>query len=239
MNSILKKTLIGALIFTTLSSSFADFWEDITPYRGPKKDVVTLVITSNYKHPLVIAQLLQDEIKQPYLLLPAINGKGIFFNPPRERSEEALEINEVNLERFISFLNPEQIVILGNKQYVADKYRKMIPKEIPLITIEGNNWQAIANRVSVLLDSRNLAHDYKKLGQELNSSLYKPKRTKSDPIVKDIPVKDIDVDEIVIDKEVATADKKDKKEAIEPKAELVKEPEVVMPKSTPALIKDK
>ena len=51
MSSILKKVFIGAVIFSTLTSSFADFWEDITPYRGPKRDVITLIITSNYKHP--------------------------------------------------------------------------------------------------------------------------------------------------------------------------------------------
>lgn len=243
MSSILKKIFIGAVIFGTLTSSFADFWEDITPYRGPKRDVITLIITSNYKHPLVIAQLLQDDTKQPYLLLPAINGKGIFFNPPRERSEEALEINEVNLARFISFLNPKQILILGGNEYVADKYRKMIAKEIPVITIEGNDWIRIAERVSILMDSRNLAYDYKKLGQELNSSLYKPKRTRP---VLDEAVKDIDLDkEIIVDKKADTLAieaidlEEGTKKAIDPKAELVKEPEVVMPKSTPELIKDK
>jgi hypothetical protein len=243
MNSILKKVFIGAFIVTTLTSSFADFWEDITPYRGPKRDVITLIITSNYKHPLVIAQLLQDETKQPYLLLPAINGKGIFFNPPRERSEEALEINEVNLGRFISFLNPKEIVILGNRQYVSEKYRKMIAKDIPVITIEGNDWQKIADRVSILLDARNVAYDYKKLGQELNSNLYKPKRTNSrvNEVVQDIAVKDIDVDDIVIDKsEKAPKEVKEStKEAVDPKAEVIKEPKAVMPKSTPELIKDK
>ena len=245
MNSIFKKALVGAFFFTTLSSSFAGFWEAITPYRGPKRDVITLVITSNYKHPLVIAQLLQEETKQPYLLLPAINGKGIFFNPPRERSAEALEINETNLARFIKFLNPKQIVILGDKQYVPEKYRKMIAKNIPVITIEGNNWQKIADRVSILLDARNIAYDYKKLGQELNSGLYKPKRTKFnlDEPVKDIDVKDLDVEDIVADKKAATiVDEKDvkgTKEAVEPKAEVIKEPEIEMPKSTAKLIKDK
>ena len=249
MNSILKRALVGAFIFTTLSSSFADFWEDITPYRGPKRDVITLIITSNYKHPLVIAQLLQEETKQPYLLLPAINGKGIFFNPPRARSDEALEINEENLERFIKFLNPKQIVILGDTQYVSDKYRKMIAKDIPLITIQGNNWQKIADRVSILLDARNVSYDYKKLGQELNSGLYKPKRTKAilDEPVKDIDVKDMDVEDIVadktsakiIDEKDAKAIKEDSEKAVELKAVVIKEPEVLMPKKTPTLIKDK
>lgn len=250
MSKMLKRVLVGTFIFTTLTSCFADFWETITPYRGPKRDVITLMITSNYKHPLVIAQLVQGETKQPYLLLPAINGKGIFFNPPRERSEAALEINEINLARFIKFVNPKQIVILGGAEYVPEKYRKMIAKDIPVITIEGSNWQKIADRVSILLDASNVGDDYKKLGQQLNSSLYKPKNTKPawDKPAKDIPVKDIDVDDIVIDKktdavkkEVATDKKNDtvKKEIVEPKAKTIKEPEIDMPKSTAKLIKDK
>lgn len=246
MSSILKRAFIVAFIFTTLSSSFADFWETITPYRGPKRDVITLMITANYKHPLVITQLIQETTKQPYLLLPAINSKGIFFNPPRERSEEALEINEENLARFIKFLNPKQIVIFGDKQYVADKYRKMIAKEIPVITIEGSNWERIAERASILLDARNASSDYKKLAQQLNSGLlYKPKKTKAkvEEPVKDIDLK-TDVDSIVIDKKPEAKDAKaeaGKKEAVAPKAKAstVKEPEVDMPKKTPKLIKDK
>jgi len=252
MNSILKKVFIGAFIFTTLSSSFADFWESITPYRGPKRDVITLVITGNYKHPLVIAQLLQDETKQPYLLLPATNGKGIFFNPPRERSEAALEISEVNLARFIRFLNPKQIVILGDDRYVAEKYRKMIGKDTPVIAISGDNWQLVADRVSILLDANNVGYDYKQLGQQLNSGLYKPTKQKEFELeapapVKELetpaPAKDIVVEDIIVDKkadaDIAEKDATDAKETVAPTKAEIKEPEVVIPKDTPKLIKDK
>ena len=258
MSSIFKKVFIGAFIFTTLSSSFAGFWESVTPYRGPKRDVITLIITGNYKHPLVIAQLLQDETKQPYLLLPAANGKGIFFNPPRERSEAALEISEVNLARFIRFLNPKQIVILGDDRYVAEKYRKMIDKDTPVIAIRCDNWQLIADRVSILLDASNVGYDYKQLGQQLNSRLYKPTKTKETKLdteletpvpVKDtaletpVPVKETAVDEIIVDKK-ADADIAEKaateaKETVAPEKADLKEPEVDMPKDTPKLIDDK
>ena len=247
MSSIIKRVFIVAFIFTTITSSFADFWETITPYRGPKRDVITLMITSNYKHPLVITQLIQDKTKQPYLLLPAINGKGIFFNPPRDRSEEALQINEENLGRFIHFVNPKQIVILGGKQYVSDKYRKLIDKEIPVITIEGDNWQKIADRISIILDASNVGDDYRKLGQQLNSSLYVPKRTRTNvEVAKDMKVNDIDVEDIVVDKKAATvkAEVEAEKEAVDLKKELtapiaIKETEFAMPKKTPKLIKDK
>ena len=226
MNSIFKRVFIGAFIFTALSSSFADFWETITPYRGPKRDVITLMITGNYKHPLVIAQLVQDQTKQPYLLLPAANGKGIFFNPPRERSESALEIREVNLARFIRFLNPKQIVILGDERYVADKYRKMIDKNTPVIAISGDNWQLVADRVSILLDASNVGYDYKQLGQQLNSGLYKPTKIKEFELEPEleipVPVKDTTIDDdIVVDKnadaDLVEKDTTEIKETVAPK----------------------
>ncbi len=242
MNCILKKVFIVAFVFSTLTSALAGFWDSFIPYQGPKKDVITLIITANYKHPLLIAQLVQDETKQPYLLLPTASGKGIFFNPPRERSEAALEIREGNLARFIRFLNPKQIVILGDTRYVSEEYLEMIDKDIPLITITGNNWQRIADRVEILLAACNVGYDYKKLGQQLNSGLYKPtaliNKAPADLALKDS--EDILVEETVVDEKAV--DKKDAA-AVEAsdtdKKAAVKEPEAVMPKSTLELIKDK
>lgn len=242
MNSIFKKVFVGALFFFTLSSGFAGFWDYLMPYQGPKKDVITLVITANYKHPLIIAQLIQQETKQPYLLLPAANMKGIFFNPPRKRSEAALEIREDNLARFIRFLNPKQIVILGDARYVTEKYRKMIDKDIPVITITGNNWQRIADRISILLEASNVGDDYNKLSQELNSGLYKPTASpKTDEKGPAGLSPKEDIDSIFVEKKDAAVitETADKKTDAAVKAEVVKEPEVVMPKDTPKLIKDK
>ena len=249
MNSIYKKVFIGALLFSTLSSAFADFWDYLTLYPGPKKDVITLVITANYKHPLIIAQLIQAETKQPYLLLPAANMKGIYFNPPRERSENALEIREDNLARFIRFLNPKQIVVLGDKRYVGEKYCKMIDKDIPVISVTGDNWQRIADRLSILLEAANVGGDYKKLSQELNSGLYTPTAAPKaeEKIPADLSVKD-DVDDIAVaPKADVNAEKApapvtpaaDAKKTDAAVKAAVKEPEAVMPKATPNLIKDK
>lgn len=228
MNKILKKVFVVAFTFVALSSAFAGFWDALMPYRSPKNDIITLIITANYKHPLIIAQLLQDEIKQPYLLLPAASGKGIFFNPPRNRSQAALEIREKNITRFVRFLNPRQILILGDKRYVAERYIQMIDKDIPIFTVSGNNWQRIADRLSILLDAPNVGYDYKQLGQQLDSGLYKPTASKKIDNKADSAAT---IDDIIVDEKIAKDIKKETTKA--------KEPEVVMPKSVPKLIKDK
>jgi hypothetical protein len=232
MYSIFQKVLIAAFVFTVSNCSFAGSWDFLTPFKGPKKDINTLVITANYKHPLIIAQLIQEETKQPYLLLPAANSKGIFFNPPRARSEDALEIREDNLARFIRFLSPKQVVILGDKRYVSEKYQKMIFKEIPVIRVSGNNWQKIADRLAILLEAYNIGSDYKKLSSEIDSGLYQPtapEKESEKPVA--FPVLEDKKEEIILDNPAPKADI--------PVETTVKEPEVIMPKSTPQLIKDK
>ena len=45
------KKLIALLAMLVIGSGsvFAGFWDWSTPYQGPDKDVITLVITGNYK----------------------------------------------------------------------------------------------------------------------------------------------------------------------------------------------
>ncbi|MFA6716962.1 MAG: hypothetical protein WCS27_16400, partial [Victivallaceae bacterium] len=195
MNGIFKKVFIAAALFFTLNCAFADFWESVTPYGGPRNDVITLIVTANYKHPLIIAQLIQNETKQPYLLLPSANTTGIFFNPPPKRSMAALEIRESNLSRFIRFLNPKQIVILGDERYVPEKYRKMIDKNIPVICVSGNDWQRIADSLSILLYAHNLGDDYKDICGQLKRGLYKPTKPDSKTTPETLVAEELVVEE--------------------------------------------
>lgn len=225
MNSIFKKVFIAAAVLFTFNCAFAGFLEAITPYRGPKRDIITLIVTANYKHPLIIAQLLQHEIKQPYLLLPSTKTQGIFFNPPPKRSRDALEIREANLARFIRFLNPKQILILGDVRYVPEKYRNMIDKNIPIICVSGDDWQRIADTLGVLLSAHNLSDNYKGIQEQLKGGLYQP--TKAD---SQTSPETVIAEELVID---------DKKNDAVKTAEPAKEPEAPMPEKTPKLIQDK
>ena len=235
MSSIFKKIISVAIACTALSSAIAGSWDMLSPFKGPKKNVVTLVVTANYKHPLILAQLIQKDTEQPYLLLPAANSKGIFFNPPIKRQKAALEIREANLERFIRFLNPKQVVILGDKRYVSEKYRKMIHKDIPVIRITGNNWQRVADRLSILLEASNVGSDYKKLSSEIDSDLYKPTAPAAPEAKDEVPA---DLAEEIVIEEGKEADKAKETPLPEMKA-APKEPQPVMPKATPSLIKDK
>ena len=61
----MKKKLFVSLVFAVISAvAVANPWS----YHGPKRDIVSLVVTANYEKPRLIAELIQVESRQPFLL---------------------------------------------------------------------------------------------------------------------------------------------------------------------------
>jgi hypothetical protein len=230
-----KKAFASIAVIFLTASAFAGFWDWSTPYRGPHKDLITLVITANYKKPLLLAQLIQHENRQPYILLPARKATGIFFCPVNDK-KPALEIREKNLSRFIKFLNPKKIIILGDSAYVPKKYLKMIDKNIPIIIVSSDDWNRAAATLANLLDLTNLTSDYKRLSKKLdNGKLYQPtaKPKKAEVVVEE----EINITETVEPKKQDAAIEKPAAEKANTPA--IKEPEIVMPAKAPQIIEDK
>jgi hypothetical protein len=233
------KILFSAGVFLVASSAFAGFWEWSTPYQGPHKDIITLVITANYAKPVVVAQLIQNENRQPFILLPKKGGDKIFFWPAGKKNL-ALEIREKNLARFIKFLNPTQVIVLGDKRYVSQKYLDTIDKNITTVIIQNDNWEKSAMTLQKMLKLNNLYRDFKRLNDEAKGGLYKP-TPRRQPIAQDeVSKQDEEVvtvtvdDEMVVDTDTPAADAPVQEEIVVE----VKEPEIKAPKSGPVLIEE-
>ena len=71
--------LLLAVVFTSATFAAVPWFAN-----GPKREVQTLVITGNYKSPRLLAELIQYESRQPYLLLPPQDSGDtrIIFCPP-------------------------------------------------------------------------------------------------------------------------------------------------------------
>ena len=71
----LRLALIAIFATTAaITDLTAGFWDWSLPYGGPSKDVITLLVTGNYTKQRILAELIQQETKQPILLLPAAPG---------------------------------------------------------------------------------------------------------------------------------------------------------------------
>ena len=175
--SLVKKLFSLALFAVICSTVSAEPWTTF----GPKRKPVTLVIASNYISPRLLAELIQHESGQPYLMLPGKDDtdKKIYFCPRKRTGSKV--IPEAHLNRFINLLGVKRIIVLGNKDYVAQKYVDMLDHNTPVMRIEGNDWYRIAEELNFMLNLSNLDKNFKKFREQLTTEgrLYRPLRSKN------------------------------------------------------------
>lgn len=141
---------------------------------GPKRQIHTMIVTGNYKIPRLLAELIQDESRQPYILLPDPRDEvqKICFCPPTRN--EALEIQEKNFNAFIRTAGPRRIIILGDERYVPRRYEEMLDKKIPIFRVTGENWQRIAEELTFMLNLSRLDRNFRKLYEKMYGDIYRP-----------------------------------------------------------------
>jgi hypothetical protein len=239
----LRIFVLGVIATTSIAPAKADLIDSmkhgfkqvidfLTPYRGPKKNITTLVITSNYVKSKMLAELVQFETGQPFILLPAAGQDKIYFVPAH--GKKPMLIPEEQLSRFIKFVNPKQILVLGDKTYVSAKYLNMIDENQTLVVITNKNWNLTAKSVQKLLNLNTLAEDYKHTYSEwISGQLYTPEKGQ-------VPLKQF-TDESIDDIEpikLPEETKPVKNEVNTPKAETKKDKEVKEDKSNELVIED-
>ena len=143
---------------------------------GPKRELTTLMVTGNYKSTRLLAETVQNENHQPYILLPdpRTNDRRIFFCPPPPAA--SLEIPENRLNEFVRNANPRRIVIFGNENYVPASFERSLDGTIPVIRISGNDWNRIADEVTFILNLSHVDRNYRKLRETMlnDGRIYRP-----------------------------------------------------------------
>ena len=164
--NISRFTKIAALTLLTIVCAAA---ADAAPWRslGPKRQVHTLIITGNYKSPRLLAEIIQNESRQPYILLPDPRDEiqKICFCPPKRN--EAMEVQEKNFNAFIRTAGPKRIIILGDERYVPRRYEDLLDKAIPIVRVSGSNWFRVAQELTFLLNLSHLDRNYRELRTEM------------------------------------------------------------------------
>lgn len=158
--------LCGCLVLLSLCApvAFAASWMS----DGNKRDVVTLIVCTNTKSARLMADVIQAESKQPYLLLPAPQSTDarVFFVPARG---PASEIAHARVVHFVRFLNPKRIVVLNGENLVIPRYQAFFDHNIPTMVVNCRNWERTAQELSYMLNITSLASDYKRLRDKMLS----------------------------------------------------------------------
>jgi hypothetical protein len=194
--SLPLKALLCVVAFAMVSSVYAgSFWKSwMKPFSGPDQNITTLLVTGNYSQSRMLAELIQRYSKQPILLTPATDGTDVYFMPPEKRSK-ALQIPSDEITNFINFVGAKQIIIIGDSQYVPEKYVKLIPPNQVVWRITGENWDKVAASAGKFLNLTNLSSDYKNLQSKLRSETnYERVQKDSAPVFeKEKPLNDIEI----------------------------------------------
>ena len=169
--NISRFTKIAAVSLLTLVCVVA---AEGAPWRSlrPRRKIHTLVISGNFKGPRLLADLIQNESRQPYILVPDSRDAGgkIFFCPPKQ----CMEIQEKYFNSFIRTAGPKRIIILGDERYVPRRYEEMLDKKIPIVRVTGESWQRIAEELTFMLNLNHLDRDYRKLYEKMYGDIYRP-----------------------------------------------------------------
>ena len=167
----MKKKIFASLVFAVICSVVcANPWS----YHGPKRDIVNLIVTVNYEKPRLIADLIQIENRQPYLLLPVNDNGNIYFCPHDRKNPKF--VSKKNLAQILAIISPKQIIVLGNERYVSNEYVKEFRKVAPVVVINAENWQLAADTIAPMLNLSRLPGSFRKLNAELESGrLFVPK----------------------------------------------------------------
>ena len=165
MSKLLKAGLLLA-VCVACCGVYGDGWF----VRGNKYNVETVIVTGNYKSPRLMADLIQAESRQPYIIVPAANSADNLCYLAMPKSGQA-----VPKDRFgaiISYTRCRRVVILGDTNCVPEKYETMIDRNIPVVRITGD-WERVAEELTFLLNLSNLKRNYPKLRRQLNVT-YQP-----------------------------------------------------------------
>jgi hypothetical protein len=128
-------------------------WQD-------RNRVNTLLITGNYGRSRVLAALAQSKRKHPILLIsPEANGQDeLFFMPTRP---EAHPIPTSEYLKFVEFLHPQRVIVLGDESYVPRRYVDQLRQnQIPVIVVNNVDWARNAEALASIIDYKRLPKHY-------------------------------------------------------------------------------
>ncbi len=180
MKQILCAGIVVLTVFAVSTTAFCGLKNWTKVYQGPKKDIGVLMITGNYEKSRLLTDLIQSKNSQPYIVVPRKPGEKFYFVPA---TGDGMVLDDEKFTKFVKFLNPANILIVGDTTYVPEYFIGKIDKTQTFFRINNKSWIDIAAGAGEILDLPNLAKDYKTLYEQLESGKLYSRNQKNVPEV--------------------------------------------------------
>ncbi|NLF94771.1 MAG: hypothetical protein GX564_12870 [Oligosphaeraceae bacterium] len=135
-----------------------------------------LLITGNYFNSRLLCELAQYKSKQPILLfsLDADGVQQLFYLPA---SGKVTEVAIEDYQDMITFINPRRILVVGDTDYVPQKYVEVARKcNYPMQEVTSSSWDNNAKALGELLNQGRLLRDFQETKQKLASAGFEPSK---------------------------------------------------------------
>lgn len=123
--------------------------------------IPNLILTADYRSPATLAEIARRDSHVMYILLPTEYSpeQKIMVYPPK--IEDAFELPEAELSRFLAFVNPKRVILLGGTEVVPAKYRLAVGAKTERAEIEDLNWNFNAIVLGNLLMDRSMLQKFR------------------------------------------------------------------------------
>ena len=123
--------------------------------------IPNLILTADYRSPATLAEIARRDSHVMYILLPTEYSpeQKIMVYPPK--IEDAFELPEAELSRFLAFVNPKRVILLGGTEVIPPKYRLAVGAKTERAEIEDLNWNINAIVLGNLLMDRSMLQKFR------------------------------------------------------------------------------
>lgn len=136
---------------------------------SPAKDVKTVLVTGNYQAPRLLADVIQAENNQPYILLPNEADPRIMFVPAKRTGQPAYEIPPHKFAERVIGLNPKQVVLLGDEKYVPKSVEEQLGGAVTVVRVKANTWNKVAASCQSMMNLNATDRDFKRYYDEIQA----------------------------------------------------------------------
>lgn len=126
------------------------------------KPIRYVIITSNYPTARFLADEARDRMDCTVIIVPEelpFPERGTLLTVIPADAEDAFGIRAEHLSRFLAYLRPQNVIMLGNDKILPPFYRPAIPASCNVINVIDNAWHVNAQTLDNIFNTKQKFYD--------------------------------------------------------------------------------
>ena len=152
---ILPGILLGMILLAT------------TGCQSDRPGFDSVIVTKNYVHSRMLAELIQSKNRQPIILLPTGEENDRIYAMDSFGRAKALPAKQ--FLPVVEQLSPKAVIFLGNEKYASPEFQKEIVGLYPVVVIANSKFDKVAAGAGAVMRLNDLEDQYERLSARISS----------------------------------------------------------------------